>query len=60
MWDFDEPKYNYFSFRVVFFKHYTISYQNNIELVDHLPLVDLNLEIIKDTFQGGWNSDEKR
>ena len=45
-----------FHFGSLFFKHYTISYQNNIELVDLLLLVDLNLEIIKDTFQGGWNS----
>ena len=59
LWDLDESKYNYFSFRVVFFKHNTISYQNNIKLEVHLLLVDLNLEIIKDTFQGGWNSDEK-
>ena len=39
-------------------KHYIISYHNIIELVDHLPLVDFYLEVIKDTLQPGWNSDK--
>ena len=39
-------------------KHHIISNHNIIELVDHLPLIHLYLEVIKDTIQPGWNSDK--